>query len=154
MIKTIKIKNFKSIKEQTLVDLPQIVGIWGKNGEGKSTLLQSIIWTMKNKGNLRGNGLEFQSMNNIIFGHNIIDTCEVTINTDNGQSEMCRWSRGNLTVPNKSWSEIRYFPPWRHINGRFSNIREIGKEDLGQGQVVLQERISMKRLELLRKRLV
>jgi hypothetical protein len=31
MIKTIRIKNFKSIKEQAIENLPPIIGIWGKN---------------------------------------------------------------------------------------------------------------------------
>lgn len=136
MIKQIRIKNFKSIKEQTLDNLPRIVGIWGKNGEGKSSLLQSIIWTMKNQGELQGNGLNFESYKNIVFGHDIGGMCEVNIIEDNGDSVLCKYNGGSvagatLEKPEKSWESVRYFPPWRHISSRYSNIREKVTEDLG-----------------------
>ena len=47
MIKTIKIKNFKSIKEQTLDDLPLIVGIWARMEKEKVAYCSRSYGRMK-----------------------------------------------------------------------------------------------------------
>ncbi|HUV03390.1 MAG TPA: ATP-binding protein [Desulfobacteria bacterium] len=69
MIEKVHVSNFKCIKAQTLDSLTPIVGIWGRNGSGKSSLLQAIMWVSKNKGSGNANGINLKDPSNFIFGH-------------------------------------------------------------------------------------
>lgn len=42
-VSSLKIKNFKNIKEFYLTDIPDVVVLAGKNGAGKSSVLEAII---------------------------------------------------------------------------------------------------------------
>jgi chromosome segregation ATPase len=80
MIEKVLVSNFKCIKEQTLGDITPIVGVWGRNGSGKSSLLQAIIWVLKNGGGLDGGGISLGSAKDVIFGHDPDKyTCSVEV---------------------------------------------------------------------------
>lgn len=82
MIEKVHVSNFKCIKAQTLDSLTPIVGIWGRNGSGKSSLLQAIILVSKNSGVFDANGIYLKEPSNFIFGHDSVNNCcnvEVTL---------------------------------------------------------------------------
>ena len=51
MLKTWTVRNFKSIRDETLLDLAALTVFAGANSSGKSTLLQSILLTAQTLGN-------------------------------------------------------------------------------------------------------
>ena len=129
MISNINIENFKSIKSQQLTDLKPIIGIWGKNGSGKSSLLQSIVWAAKNNGNVKGNGIDISN-----FCHkgkcgenNKICLVQITID---GKELTCKYGKA-IHPPGIEYTKIRYFPPWRSISSRRSQISRRIETDLG-----------------------
>lgn len=132
MIKNVSIKNFKSIVAQHFRGLPPIVGIWGKNGTGKSSFLQAIVWTAKNSGNFDMHGLKLGDFNNVVFGRKRSTACEVKI-TDYSNKEIRLAMGGNVqtSIGGPTLSEIRYFPPWRHISERQAIVSNVITSDLG-----------------------
>ena len=131
MIKRVRVSNFKCIKKQTLDDITPIVGIWGKNGSGKSSLLQAIIWVLKNGGGLESGGISLGSAQEVIFGHDSTKyTCSVEVFLSGEDKYQCKIERGGLQRGG-SYDRIRYFPPWRHISQRSGRINEQIKSDLG-----------------------
>lgn len=89
MISKINIENFKSIKSQQLTDLKPIIGIWGKNGSGKSSLLQSIVWAAKNNGQPKGNGIDISNFcHKVECDGNKICIVQITID---GKEYTCRY---------------------------------------------------------------
>lgn len=123
MIKNVSIKNFKSIRDQDIKNLPNIVGLWGENGTGKSSLLQAIMWAGIMRGGLNGYGLDFNSQENIIYGRNIGTECNVEIYDDQGSYIQCYIDKGGEIGENGVFLEsIRYFPTWRCISSRWSTI--------------------------------
>ena len=75
MIEKVHLSNFKSIKAQRLDDLTPIVGIWGRNGSGKSSLLQAIVLVLKNAGNSNVNGIHLGAPRDFIFEHDTSNGC-------------------------------------------------------------------------------
>lgn len=69
LIKEIEIQNFKCIKNLHITELTPIVGIWGKNGTGKSTILQALV-VLKNA----AQGGDYFNSNGISLGK-ILFTC-------------------------------------------------------------------------------
>ena len=130
MISKINIENFKSIKSQQLTDLKPIIGIWGKNGSGKSSLLQSIIWAAKNNGSTNKNGIDISNFchKNDCDGGNKFCIVQITID---GKEYTCRFNKKVFTPPGSANSNLRYFPPWRSISSRRSNIFNQIDSDLG-----------------------
>lgn len=131
MISDVLIKNFKGIKNQFLEDLPPIVGIWGRNGTGKSSLLQAIVLAAKNRGNPDINGLNLGAPNNIVFEHNINNECDIEIYEKKIKVNIFSIRGGNASNAGKINPLIRYFPPWRHISKRNASVSKIIKSDLG-----------------------
>lgn len=130
MISKINIENFKSIKSQQLTDLKPITGIWGKNGSGKSSLLQSIIWAAKNNGNPTGNGINIKNFSHN-DEHNDNKICIVQITIDD-KEYTCRFQKKTgIQPPNIMDSNLRYFPPSRNISSRLSPISKRIDSDLG-----------------------
>lgn len=128
MITRIEVENFKSIKHQKLEDISQIVGIWGKNGSGKSSLLQAILWCLKNGGRFSGNGLHFSNEKDFTYGHDIKNKAKANIIYKDGKYE----SIGGTT---QNWGNdvihsVRYFPPWRSIIQRSYSIQSQVIRDL------------------------
>ena len=130
LIKRVRVSNFKCIKKQTLDDITPIVGIWGRNGSGKSSLLQAIIWVLKNGGRLNVGGISLGSAQDVVFGQNpaIPVSVEVTLSDEN--KYQCKIERGDLSG-GRIYDGIRYFPPWRHISQRTARIDKQIKSDLG-----------------------
>jgi predicted ATPase len=130
MITNVEIKNFKSIRDQTLENLPPIVGIWGKNGVGKSSFLQAIVWAGRNLGGLNGNGLQFRSAENIVHGQNLNEKCLVLLKGTFENVEV--WiEKGQVSHRGRAVEKIRYFPPWRYISVRGGGIQNKVERDLG-----------------------
>jgi len=132
MIEKVLVSNFKCIKEQTLDDITPIVGIWGRNGSGKSSLLQAIILVLKNGGNLNNGGISLGSAQDVVFGQDPATPVSVEVSLSNGDKYQCQIERGGL-VPERreKYNGIRYFPPWRHISQRTGRIDRQIKSDLG-----------------------
>lgn len=132
MIKRVSVSNFKCIKEQTLEDITPIVGIWGRNGSGKSSLLQAIIWVLKNGGRLDGGGISLGSAQDVVFGQDPATPLSVEVTLSDETTYRCKIKGGNLREGGKGmYSGIRYFPPWRHISHRTGRIDKQIKSDLG-----------------------
>ena len=129
MINNINIENFKSIKNEQLTNLKPIIGIWGKNGSGKSSLLQSIVWAAKNNGVRKANGIDISNFCHKADPHDDNENCTVQI-TINENEITCRYNRGTQP-PNSKNEEIRYFPTWRSISSRKSNLTDIVETNLG-----------------------
>ena len=130
MISKINIENFKSIKSQQLTDLKPITGIWGKNGSGKSSLLQSIVWAAKNDGQTTGNGINIKNFSHKVE-HNDDKICIVQITID-GKEYTCRFqNKTGIRPPGIKDSNLRYFPPSRNISSRISSISTKIDSDLG-----------------------
>lgn len=131
LIKRVRVSNFKCIKKQTLNDITPIVGIWGRNGSGKSSLLQAIIWVLKNGGRLNGGGITLGNALDVVFGQDPTKyTCSVEVALRDGNNYQCKIVGGALQG-GESCDRIRYFPPWRHISRRTGRIDEQIKSDLG-----------------------
>ena len=134
MIKKVHASYFKSIKAQTLEDLTPIVGIWGRNGSGKSSLFEAIVWVLKNAGQGDINGISLGEPENFIFGHTTSNRCNVEVGLSDGREFfMCIGGGGREVAqvhPGRE-EKIRYFPPWRHISGRSSTIADKITSDLG-----------------------
>ena len=130
MIKRVRVSNFKCIKEQTLDDITPIVGIWGKNGSGKSSLLQAIIWVLKNGGNFNWGGISLGSAQDVIFGQDPATSVSVEVTLSDENKYQCKIERGNL-LGGRRYEGIRYFPPWRHISQRTGRIDKQIRSDLG-----------------------
>ena len=136
LIQKVIVSNFKCIKEQILEDITPIVGIVGRNGSGKSSLLQAIIWVAKNAGHFNGNGISLGTKDDIVFGRNSNEcTCSVEVILSDGSTYKYIISKGGSVSNegNKSgiYTEVRYFPPWRHISQRTNRINELIESDLG-----------------------
>jgi energy-coupling factor transporter ATP-binding protein EcfA2 len=131
MIKNISIKNFKCIQEQNFSNLPNIVGIWGENGTGKSSLLQAIIWATRLNGGLSGYGLNFHSIENIIYGRDEDNSCIVEIGNDFGHNVSCSIIEKRTRCEGIDFDEVRYFPTWRYISSRGSLLENMFESDLG-----------------------
>lgn len=130
MISKINIENFKSIKSQQLTDLKPITGIWGKNGSGKSSLLQSIVWAAKNNGQPTLNGINIKNFSHKVE-HNDDKICIVQITID-GKEYTCRFqNKTGIQPPGIIDSNLRYFPPSRNISSRLSSISTKIDSDLG-----------------------
>ena len=136
MIDRVHVSNFKCIKEQILEDITPIVGIWGTNGSGKSSLLQAIIWAAKNEGNFNQGGILLGNEEYVIFGRDVNKyTCSVEVNLSDGSTYKYVIPKGGM-VSNEgnkggNYAGIRYFPPWRHISQRQNRIDEQIKSNLG-----------------------
>ena len=130
MISKINIENFKSIKSLQLTDLKPIIGIWGKNGSGKSSLLQSIVWAAKNNGKTTGNGINIQNFSHKVEGdENKICIVQITID---GKEYTCKFqNKTGIQRPGIMDSNLRYFPPSRNISSRISAISTKIDSDLG-----------------------
>ena len=63
MIEKVEFKGFKSIKDAEVV-CKKIVGIWGRNGIGKSTFLHGIIWALSH-GNFMKYGIPFENFDKL-----------------------------------------------------------------------------------------
>ena len=131
MIDKVHVSNFKSIKKQTLDGITPIVGIWGRNGSGKSSLLQAIIWVLKNGGRLDAGGISLGSAQNVVFGHDPATPVSVQVNLSDETKYQCKIERGSLRELGEIYNGIRYFPPWRHISQRTGRIDQQIKSDLG-----------------------
>ena len=136
MIDRVHVSNFKCIKEQILEDITPIVGIWGMNGSGKSSLLQAIILAAKNAGNLNNSGISLGNKEDVIFGRDVNKyTCSVEVNLSDGSTYKYVIRRGGAASNegNRSgtYKGIRYFPPWRHISQRNNRIDIQIKSNLG-----------------------
>ena len=131
MIKRVHASYFKSIKEQTLEDLTPIVGIWGRNGSGKSSLFEAIVWVLKNGGDYNANGISLGGPDNFIFGHSKSNKCIVEVGLSDGREFLMRYGGGGPPIHVSREEKIRYFPPWRHISARSSNIAQEITSDLG-----------------------
>jgi energy-coupling factor transporter ATP-binding protein EcfA2 len=123
MIENVRVSNFKCIKEEYLENLTPIVGIWGRNGSGKSSLLQAIIWVLMNAGKLDTSILSLGMPKEVIYGHNFDEKCSVnvTLNGQKYQYEIVREGIGH-SGPGVTYAGVRYFPPWRYISKRSSQI--------------------------------
>ena len=133
MIENVRVSNFKCIKEEYLENLTPIVGIWGRNGSGKSSLLQAIMWVAKNGGNYDENGIYLSTPKNIIFGHDTTtNVCSVEVTFSDGNIYQMSVGGGVPAVTKCGKSDkIRYFPPWRHISTRSSPIDRKIDSNLG-----------------------
>ncbi len=137
-IKKIEIKNFKSIRDVVIEDIKPIVGLWGKNGVGKSSILQALVvlravvlrGSLKD---LRDYGIEWSTVGDFIYKNanhiniKIYDEqnrfYEITI-PKSGRII----SRSNISV-DEVYNSIRYFPPWRRIASPQSDIYELPTRD-------------------------
>ncbi|MGB2842588.1 MAG: AAA family ATPase [Halobacteriota archaeon] len=131
MIERVHVSNFKCIKEQALGDITPIVGIWGRNGSGKSSLLQAIIWVLKNGGNFNAGGISLGSAQDVVFGQDPATPVSVEVFLSGENKYQCKIVKGGLQGGGESYDRIRYFPPWRHISQRTGRINEQIKSDLG-----------------------
>lgn len=138
MITDVEIRNFKSIINQDFKDLPSIVGIWGKNGTGKSSFLQALVWTAKNGGRYSGNGLTLDRAENTVFGRTFGKECFARVtHATKGKIQTTIDGGGVLQRSPKTFDEIRYFPPWRHISQRMFDVTSTIKSDFGyQAQAI------------------
>ena len=136
MIEKVLVSNFKCIKEQILENITPIVGIWGINGSGKSSLLQAIIWAAKNAGDFNRSGISLGNEEYVIFGRDVKKyTCSVEVNLSDGSTYKYVISEGGR-VSNEGnkggiYNGIRYFPPWRHISQRQNRIDRQINSNLG-----------------------
>ena len=139
-IEKIMLKNFRSIKNQE-IETSKIVGIWGRNSVGKSSLLQAIIIALKNRGQVTGNGLRFSNFGDISYGKEGLPI-EIGIDVDfaEGQGRQVRqinylfkskdsFSHTGVKFPKPD--KIQYFPPWRHIGARSGRIDQIVNGEIG-----------------------
>ena len=131
MIDKVHVSNFKSIKEQTLDDITPIVGIWGRNGSGKSSLLQAIIWVLKNGGGLDGGGISLGSAQDVVFGQDPATPVSVEVTLSDETKYQCKIENGHIYGETKIYNGLRYFPPWRHISQRTGRIDKQIRSDLG-----------------------
>ena len=131
MIEKVFVSNFKCIKEQTLDDITPIVGIWGRNGSGKSSLLQAIIWVLKNRGDLNSGDISLGSAQDVVFGQDPATPVSVEVTLSEGNTFLCKIERGSLRREKRTYDKIRYFPPWRHISRRTDRIARQIKSNLG-----------------------
>jgi len=132
MIEKVHLSNFKSIKAQRLDDLTPIVGIWGRNGSGKSSLLQAIVLVLKNAGNYNMNGIHLGEPRDFIFGHDTSNPCDVAVILRDGNAYHRRIGGGQPAIAKGSrYDKIRYFPPWRRCSDRSHGITEKIDSDLG-----------------------
>jgi len=135
-IKTIELENFKSIVDEKVI-ASKIVGIWGRNGSGKSSLLQAILWVLKNSGSFEGGGLRLGNHKNCAYKHNTLGECKVEILVEQAKGEFHRYfvrsPKGQRALQNhgKSHELIKYFPPWRHIASRSYQIAVPIEKDVG-----------------------
>ncbi|NVM29294.1 MAG: AAA family ATPase [Candidatus Helarchaeota archaeon] len=143
-ITSINIQHFKGIKSLIQGNLKPIIGIWGKNGTGKSTILQALM-LLKNLATIKDTKEDYKlilNTNNLNLGtlENILHKYEkkpikIEIKVDGGNPII--WdSQGPAAVtgmPKKPdfvfFEKIRYFPPWRRIAYRTSNIARIIQSD-------------------------
>jgi len=86
------------------------------------------MWVSKNGGTYNNNGIYLKNPSNFIFGHDPVNNvCNVEV-TLPGMATYQRKIGGGVPAIDKTTSldKVRYFPPWRHISNRSSQIdREI-----------------------------
>jgi len=136
LIREIEIQNFKCIKSLHETDLTPIVGIWGKNGTGKSTILQALV-VLKNAaqgGNLlNSNGISLGNLTNVIYMHDLTLTCNLRLKLEDGKEMAIALGASSTTLSRYKIppDKLRYFPPWRRVASRSSSVSSLVMHDFG-----------------------
>jgi len=115
MIERVHLEHFKCIKEQTLEGLTPIVCIVGKNGSGKSSLLQALVWILKNGGEYNGNGISLGDGQNVVFGQDYNNICICEVKLHDGRNFVHKIGKGIPETRARTVEEVRY----SHHGGEF-----------------------------------
>lgn len=102
MIKSIRIKNFKSLRDTGNLDIKPITLLIGPNSSGKSSLIQFIILLKQTADSrliespilLNGDYIELESYKNIIYKHDTKNTLEFSFTLDKMEKRHERFFSG------------------------------------------------------------
>jgi ABC-type cobalamin/Fe3+-siderophores transport system ATPase subunit len=124
----VNVQNFRSIRDITIKDMPQILGIWGPNGSGKSNLLQAIHFLLKGPPYANSMCLQQFHISNPseIFNKHLSKDMkmQISLHRVNG-TELSRILGRNLGESGgygQDFHDSIYLPPWRHILDKHSEL--------------------------------
>lgn len=142
-IENLEISNFKSIKDLNLEGLKPITGIWGKNGTGKSSILQALVVIRNALAReaiplphiLNEYSLLLGNLEDVAFMRDYSNNpIVIKIQLDNGHKSYLEM--GDQVIPDFDTfdfpEKVRYFPPWRRISNKVSNPSTSLKRDFVQ----------------------
>lgn len=150
-IRSIDVSNFRVIQQATLNDLPKVVGIWGRNGSGKSALLQSVV-VLRNwfRSQVQGpmpppqfnsGGLTLGRIENVVWkggasGQPFKIDCQLE---PKGIAELQWGVRGIATQNQRGFEQqlVRYFPPHRSLANRVAGVAQTAPTELGENTAAL-----------------
>jgi hypothetical protein len=149
-ISFIRVENFRVIKQASIDDVPRIFGIWGRNGSGKTALVQAVVGAV-NTVRLRGHteppqqfntwGLQMGGWDKVLWkGGTQRSTADVELRTKEPEMNAnFRFGSGVIQVPGQPFpvDQVRYFPPQRSLMGRSSQIQSTPRGDLGVSPAML-----------------
>jgi hypothetical protein len=152
-IRSLEVENFRVVKAATVRDLPMVTGIWGRNGTGKSALLQSVVvlrnW-FRNPGinqtppsQLNVGGLRLGQLEDVVWkGGAEGDQFRVQCEFDpTGKAVLVWGARTGLSQSQQDMDPqaIRYFPPHRFLTNRVSSVSQTATGDLGENTSAIHQ---------------
>lgn len=143
-LSSIRVKNFRVLRDVAIPDLPKILGVWGRNSSGKSAIVHAVVATA-NAVRSRGGGPNTQPFN--VGGLQLGDWTKILWRggTEQSSGEITidfkepdvhtsfRFGSGTWQPPDGSIPAglVRYFPLQRSMVGRSHEIQHTPSGDLG-----------------------
>jgi ABC-type dipeptide/oligopeptide/nickel transport system ATPase component len=151
-ITAISVDNFRVIKHAEVMKIPQILGIWGRNGSGKSALIQAVV-ALSNAvkfsavaGNpppqFNQNGLQMGGFEKILWKGGLEEPkgeIDLMFKDPDGSASF-GFGQNAWKLPAAQGFDaklVRYFPPRRSLVGRQNMIQQTPSGDLGPNPEML-----------------
>ena len=145
-IRDLHVENFRVIRSASVRDLPMVAGVWGKNGSGKSALLQAPVVlrnflrmpgiTQNPPAQLNSMGLQLGQVTDVLWKGGAERTqFRIACDLDpRGQAQITWGLSGGPSHSQQEFdpSAVRYFPVQRALGNRVWPVNQPVDSNLGE----------------------